>query len=72
MTRDVSNTLLPNYLPFWDQHARSQTLWAPSGDRFVHVGTDTDGRTGVWIHDATLGGESTFLVDGENAIWSPT
>ena len=68
---DVNASLLPNYLPFWDQFVRSQTLWSPTGDRFVHVGSDPNDRPGVWIHDVDED-ESTFLVDGEIAFWSPT
>ncbi len=70
--RNINASLMPNYLPFWDQFVRSQTLWSPTGDRFVHVGADESGRAGVWIHDVDRGGESRFLVEGQVAFWSPT
>lgn len=69
---DISDSLLPAYLPFWDQYVRSQTLWSPDGDQFVHVGRTEDGESGVWIHDATTSGPSRFLTDGDLAFWSPT
>ncbi|MGI9645664.1 MAG: hypothetical protein ACR2O6_10180 [Ilumatobacteraceae bacterium] len=69
---DVDGSLLSAYLPFWDQYARSQTLWSPDGGQFVHVGRSGDGQFGVWIHDADTSGSSTFLVDGDLAFWSPT
>ncbi len=69
---DIDDTLLPLYLPFWDQYARSQTVWAPDGEQFVHVGEAADGTSGVWIHDASFTGPSTYLADGDVAFWSPT
>jgi hypothetical protein len=69
---DVDGSLLPAYLPYWDQYGRSLTLWSPDGTRFVHAGTTADGRSGVWIHDASTSGPSTFLVEGDIGLWSPT
>lgn len=69
---DIGDSLLPEYLPFWDQYVRSQTLWSPDGRRFVHVGRAESGDSGVWIHDATTSGPSGFLVAGDLAFWSPT
>jgi hypothetical protein len=69
---DVGQTLVPGYLPFWDQYVRSQTVWAPDGEQFVHVGRSVEGTSGVWIHDATTFGPSTLLAEGEIAFWSPT
>lgn len=70
--RDIDDTLLPVYLPFWDQYARSQTVWSPDGGRFVHVGRAPDGESGVWIHDAGTSGPSTLVAEGDVAFWSPT
>ncbi len=69
---DVSESLMPAYLPFWDQFGRSQTVWSPGGDRFVHVGLAADGTSGVWIHDVAGSGESSFVVEGDVAFWSPS
>ena len=69
---DIDDTLLPGYLPFWDQYVRSQTLWSPDGSRFVHAGRSEDGTAGIWIHDAADSGSSTHLADGDLAFWSPT
>jgi hypothetical protein len=69
---DIDRTLVPGYLPFWDQYVRSQTVWSPDGAQFVHVGRSVDGTSGVWIHDAATSGPSTLLAEGEIAFWSPT
>ena len=69
---DVDGLLVSAYLPFWDQYARSQTVWSPDGAQLVHVGRSPDGQSGVWIHDAATAGPSTFLVAGDVAFWSPT
>jgi Tol biopolymer transport system component len=69
---DIDETLMPAYLPFWDQYVRSQTLWSPDGSRFVHAGRPEDGTSGIWIHDATESGPSIRLADGDLAFWSPT
>ncbi len=69
---DVGGTLLPGYLPFWDQYARSQTLWSPDGGQFVHAGRAESGESGVWVHGAEASGPSAFLAAGDLAFWSPT
>jgi hypothetical protein len=69
---DINESLLPTYLPFWDQYVRSQTVWSPDGTHFVHVGRPDNGESGVWIHDASTSGRSTLLADGDLAFWSPT
>jgi len=69
---DISDSLLPAYLPFWDQYVRSQTLWSPDGRQFVHVGGTEGGQSGVWIHDVDASGPSSFLTDGDLVFWSPT
>jgi hypothetical protein len=69
---NVDTSLLPAYLPFWDQYERSQTLWSPDGRSFVHAGTTSDGEQGIWVHEAATTGPSTFLVPGDIAFWSPT
>lgn len=69
---DIDDTLLPAYLPFWDQYVRSQTLWSPDGTRFAHAGRSDEGTSGIWIHDASDSGDSTHLADGDLAFWSPT
>ncbi len=68
----IEDSLMPLYLPFWDQYVRSQTLWSPDGGRFVHVGRDDEGLSGVWVHDAATTGPSTYLTSGDLAFWSPT
>ena len=58
---------MPNYLPFWDQYVRSQTVWSPDGEQFAHVGRAGSGESGVWIHDASTSGRSTLLAAGDLA-----
>lgn len=69
---EVDQSLVPAYLPFWDQYVRSQTVWSPDGEQFVHVGRAGSGESGVWIHDASASGRSTLIADGDLAFWSPT
>jgi len=69
---DIDQSQVPAYLPFWDQYARSQTVWSPDGGHFVHVGRAISGESGVWIHDASTSGKSILLAGGDIAFWSPT
>ena len=68
----VDDSQMPLYLRFWDQYVRSHSAWSPDGEHFVHVGAAVDGRSGVWVHDASMSGPSAFLADGDLALWSPT
>lgn len=50
-----------SFVPFFDQYARSMSLWSPDGDAFAFPGM-IDGASGIWVHD--LGGGGTNLVSG--------
>lgn len=67
-----SDTLLTDYLPFFDQFAKSITFWSPAGDQFVFAGTSVDGESGVFVHEVAAGGATIRIADGEFAAWSPT
>jgi TolB protein len=59
-----------DYLPFFDQYARSQTAWAPDGNAFAYAGTSEDGRSGIWVQ--RLGSASpAYLGPGEMVSWGP-
>jgi TolB protein len=62
---------LSQYLPFFDQYARSQTQWSPASDAFAYAGTGADGRMGVWVQDL-VAGSAPFLAaeGGRHASWS--
>ena len=57
-----------DYLPFFDQYARSQTFWSPASDAIVLPGV-IDGRTGIWRADLD-GTGPVFVAEGEMASWS--
>ena len=60
-----------SYLPFWDQYARSHTLWAPDGSAFSYSGLDEQGRPAVFVQ--TLEGDSgpSRIASGDVVFWSP-
>lgn len=66
-----SGVFLRDYLRFFDQYARSMTLWAPNGDAFVYAGRNSDGREGVWVHPIEEGSKPQFVIEGVYAAWSP-
>jgi dipeptidyl aminopeptidase/acylaminoacyl peptidase len=59
------------YLPFWDQYARSLSLWSPKGDAFVYAAAAGEGEPGR-VMVQTIGGEPPIEVArGEFASWNP-
>ena len=58
------------YLPFWDQYARSHTLWAPDGSAFAYTGLNQEGDPTVWVQPI---GDSDPepITTGDVAFWSP-
>ena len=62
------NSWVQAFLPFYDQYARSMTLWAPDGSAFAFPG-ERDGEAGIWIHDIGSG-ETTKVADGTWVAWS--
>ncbi|MDX1690038.1 MAG: hypothetical protein R3290_03335 [Acidimicrobiia bacterium] len=55
-----------DYLPFFDQYARSQTFWSPASDA-VAIPAVVDGRPGIWVVEP--GGEPVRVADGEMVSW---
>lgn len=57
-----------DYLPFWDQYARSITPWSPDSDAFTFAGQIADEeRPGVYVQD--LDGTRERLADGAFSAW---
>ena len=56
------------YLPFWDQYARSMTLWAPDGSGFVYSAGGGDGLATIEVQllDQSV---PIRLSDGQFAAW---
>ena len=57
-----------DFLPFYDQYARSMTLWSPDGGAFAFPG-ERDGVAGIWVHSLDTG-DTTKVADGEWVAWS--
>jgi Tol biopolymer transport system component len=59
-----------SYLPFWDQYARSHTLWAPNGSAFAYSGLNEADEPTIWVQ--RLGAtEPDEVVAGDVVFWSP-
>jgi TolB protein len=56
------------YLPFWDQYARSMTLWAPDGSGFVYPAGGGDGIATIEVQllDQSV---PIRLSEGQFAAW---
>lgn len=61
-------TWVRDFLPFYDQYARSMTLWSPDGDRFAFPGRVGE-EEGIWVHDVAAG-TSERVSDGTWVAWS--
>lgn len=63
---------IQQYLPFFDQYARSQTRWSPGSDAFAYAGTsEATGESGIWVQPVD-GRAAPALVAGEggHVSWS--
>ena len=65
-----SGTFLRDFLPFFDQYARSMTLWAPDGNAFAYPAIDDGGTARIWVQRLD-GSEPRPVADGVWAAWSP-
>jgi WD40 repeat protein len=63
-------TFARDYLPFFDQYARSQTSWSPDGSAFAYAGTGADGRVGIWVQQVS-GGAPAYAGEGAMVSWRP-
>jgi WD40 repeat protein len=59
-----------DYLAYFDQFARSISLWAPDGSAFAYAGGSSLEDAGIWVQEVT-GGDPVRISPGEVALWSP-
>jgi len=70
-TMTPSLASLGSYFPFWDQYARSLTLWSPDGQAFVYSALDTStGTSSVFVQPVQAGATPQVLGTGDWASWS--
>jgi WD40 repeat protein len=60
-----------SYLPFWDQYARSHTLWAPDGSAFAYSGLNAADEPTIWVQKVGAD-EPTEVASGDVVFWSPS
>jgi Tol biopolymer transport system component len=58
------------YLAYFDQFARSITLWAPDGSAFAYAGGNSLEDVGIWVQPLGTG-EPEMVSPGQVATWSP-
>lgn len=56
------------FLPFYDQYARSMTLWSPDSASFAFPGRVGD-EEGIWVHEVDSD-TTTKVADGTWVAWS--
>lgn len=61
---------LRDYLPFFDQYARSSTMWAPDSSAFAFAGGLLGGPTGVFVQPVAEGAEPVLVGEGDHVTWS--
>ncbi|MDQ6793772.1 MAG: hypothetical protein M3067_02895 [Chloroflexota bacterium] len=66
----LSDIVLNQFLPFFDQYARSHRLWSPASDAVVLPLQDETGAGHVTIVPAD-GSKARPIADGVAAFWSP-
>ncbi len=59
-----------NLLPFFDQYARSSSIWSPDSRHLVVSGLDNSGKPGIYLVDAAGGQPIDHIADGSLAFWS--
>jgi TolB protein len=64
------NLFLLEYLQFWNQYARTLTLWAPDSSAFVFPVARTDGTSEIWVQRIDAA-EAEFVANGAFASWAP-
>ena len=59
------------YLPFFDQYARSQSPWSPGSDAFAYAGTSEGGESGIWVQPVEEGVSPVLVAEGGRHVsWS--
>ncbi len=67
---ELPDLLVNQFLPFFDQYARSDRVWSPASDSIVLPLVDSSGAPHVMIVPAD-GSTPRQLVDGITAFWGP-
>ncbi|MEX1020797.1 MAG: hypothetical protein WDZ49_14125 [Litorilinea sp.] len=65
-----SRTFLQSYLAFFDQYARSMTIWSPDSTAFAYAGINGDNRTGIWVQELAADAPQRVAA-GVFVAWSP-
>lgn len=65
-----SRTFLQRYLVFFDQYARSMSVWSPDGSAFAYAGTNPAGRSGIWVQSLQAE-EPRRISNGVFVTWAP-
>ena len=65
-----SRTFLQGYIAFFDQYARSMSIWSPDSTAFAYAALDESTGSGIWVQplDTT---EPTLVSRGVFVAWSP-
>jgi len=66
-----SQTMLLEYLRFFDQYAQSMTLWAPDSSAFTYAGASASGEDGIWVQPRAEAAAAVRVGSGVMATWSP-
>ncbi len=66
-----SQTMLLDYLRFFDQYAQSMILWAPDSSAFTYAGTSVSGEDGIWVQPRAEAAAAVRVGSGVMATWSP-
>ncbi|MDH3705745.1 MAG: hypothetical protein OES57_06730 [Acidimicrobiia bacterium] len=67
----ISRVMSEQFVPFYDQYAQSQTGWSPDSDHYAFA-AELDGRNGVFVQEAMVGGQAVPVGEGVMVAWSPT
>ena len=71
-----SDTVVSSYMPFFDQYALSQRVWAPDSKSFCYAGRGADGGVGAYVQDVPATASDIpkprLVYNGAQTVsWSP-
>lgn len=65
-----TRTFLSDYLVFFDQYARSMTIWSPDSNAFTYAAVDPEAGSRVWVQKLDQA-EPVDVGRGVFVAWSP-
>jgi TolB protein len=65
-----SRTFLQGYITFFDQYARSMSIWSPDSAAFTYAATDEETGSNIWVQSLEAS-EPVRVSRGVFAAWSP-